>query len=144
MARVGKRPGVTQTINFYAVDDQFVLVDLPGYGYAQAPKKVRESWGPMIETYLLNREALKAVVLLIDSRHGPTDSDMLLWEWLPSIEADRIVVATKWDKVKKSQRAKRQAEMERELGVEVIPYSSVDGTGKGQLIGTFKAIAVSR
>src|SRR5690606_30432191 len=110
LAYVSKQPGRTRTINFIALDDALCLVDLPGYGYAKAPGRVRASWGAMIEGYLAGRKQLVAVLLLIDGRHGPTPDDLAMMEWLNESRLEHVVVATKWDKVKKSARHRRLQE----------------------------------
>lgn len=134
LAHVGKRPGRTQTINFFALTDGLCLVDLPGYGYAEAPERVRAAWGPMIERYLATREQLRSIILLVDSRHGPTPDDLQMWEWLKVSDHERIALAAKWDKVKKSQRPKRKKEMEEALGAPLLPFSASTLEGKDELI----------
>lgn len=143
LARVGKRPGRTQTLNFYALTDSLCLVDLPGYGYAKAPERVRAAWGPMIERYLTSRDQLHSVILLIDARHGPTRDDLQMWEWLKTTRLDRLVLASKWDKVKKSQRAKRRKEMEEALGAALLPFSATTLEGKDAVIAYLLSLARS-
>lgn len=133
LARTAKRPGRTQTINFYALTPELSLVDLPGYGYAEVPERIRASWGPMIENYLMQREQLGAIILLVDSRHGPTKDDLSLWEWMANLPLATFAVASKWDKVKRSGRHSRMNEMERQLGVRPLPVSSVTGDGINEL-----------
>ena len=103
LARTSSQPGKTRTINFYDVENQLYIVDLPGYGYAKAPKSEIEKWGKMIEDYLYKREALKAIVLLVDIRHEPGENDRLMYNWLKHYDYDIIVAATKKDKLKRSQ-----------------------------------------
>ncbi|HLS89877.1 MAG TPA: ribosome biogenesis GTP-binding protein YihA/YsxC [Limnochordia bacterium] len=141
LARVGKRPGRTQTINFYALSDTLCLVDLPGYGYAEVPERVRAAWGPMIERYLTGREQLRAMILLVDGRHGPTADDLHMLEWLKQWGRDFKIVATKWDKVKKSQRVKRMREMEVATNSTIIPFSAVTSEGKAALISYLLSLA---
>lgn len=140
LAKTAKRPGRTQTLNFYALDDSLALVDLPGYGYAQVPERVRARWGPMIETYLMGRDLLRGVILLIDARHGPTDDDMMLWEWLVTLPLARLVVASKWDKLKRSQQARRLKEMENAIKATVVPFSAETKEGKDQVLKFLHAL----
>ncbi len=102
-ARVSSQPGKTQTINYYNINDAFYLVDLPGYGYATANVKVRQKWGEMIERYLNTSEALKAVFLLIDIRHEPSNNDIMMYDWIVQAGFNPIIIATKADKIKRSQ-----------------------------------------
>lgn len=141
LARTSKTPGRTQTLNFYLCDGRFVLVDLPGYGYARAPEALRAAWGRMVEEYLEKREALRGALLLVDGRHGPTGDDMELWEWLRRRDIATAAVATKWDKVKPSQRQRRLAEMEERLGEAVVPFSALSGEGVGRTIGLLFELA---
>ncbi len=141
LAYVSKQPGRTQTINFYALDERLCLVDLPGYGYAKVPRKLRESWGPMIEGYLRGRDQLRLLIALVDARHGPTSDDLTLWEWARGNGPELLAVATKWDKVKKSERAKRLREMREALGVEPLPFSATSGEGRDPLIQTIRSLA---
>lgn len=101
LAKVSQTPGKTRLINFFLINDEMYLVDLPGYGYAKVSKKEKESWGKTIETYLVEREQLKKVVLLVDSRHKPTADDILMHEWIKHFGYKVIVIATKktsnWD-----------------------------------------------
>lgn len=142
LAFVSKKPGRTQTINFFALDDRLCLVDLPGYGYAKVPRNVKDAWGPAIESFLRDREQLRAVVLLIDGRHGPTSDDLQLWEWLNETNRSALPVATKWDKIKKAERPRRLQEMQRVLGREPLPFSSVTKEGRDPFIGFLKSAAV--
>ena len=99
LAKVSQTPGKTRLINFFLINQDFYLVDLPGYGYAKVSKKEKESWGNTIETYLTGREQLKRVILLVDSRHKPTGDDILMYEWIKHFGYDVIIVATKSDKL---------------------------------------------
>lgn len=103
MAYTSQTPGKTQTLNFYLINEQIVFVDVPGYGYAKVSKKERQKWGGMIETYLTGRDQLKVVIFIVDVRHPPTEDDVLMYNWLKYFELPVIIVATKADKVKKSQ-----------------------------------------
>lgn len=103
LARVSGTPGKTTTINFYNIDDTIYLVDLPGYGYAQRSKEEKAKWGAMMEDYLANRDELVQTILLVDSRHKPTKDDITMAEWIRYYDGRLIVVATKFDKLKKSE-----------------------------------------
>jgi GTP-binding protein len=101
LVRTSKTPGQTRTINFFKINGSFYFVDLPGYGFAKVPVSVRSQWGPMVESYLTNRENLKGVVQIIDARHPPTPDDLMLWNWLRSIRISAVAVLTKADKIKR-------------------------------------------
>ena len=110
LARVSKTPGRTQLINLFELPSGDTIVDLPGYGYANAPKAVRSTWGPMTDRYLLGRENLRRILLLVDGEIGPTKLDLEMLEWLRSSDLAFAVIATKHDKVKSSKRTKRKRE----------------------------------
>lgn len=118
LAKVSKTPGRTQLINLFALDDERTVVDLPGYGFANAPKAMRASWGAMIEDYLREREALTRILLLVDGEIGPTKLDVTMIEWLDHFDLPFAVIATKQDKVKSSQRQKRKRELAEGCGAE--------------------------
>ena len=103
LARTSSQPGKTRTINFYNVEDILYFVDLPGYGYAKAPRTEIEKWGKMIEEYLNKRETLRGIVMLVDIRHEPGENDRLTYDWLKHYGYDIIIAATKKDKIKRSQ-----------------------------------------
>lgn len=103
LARTSSQPGKTRTINFYNVEDILYFVDLPGYGYAKAPRTEIEKWGKMIEEYLNKREILRGIVMLVDIRHEPGENDRLMYDWLKHYGYDIIIAATKKDKIKRSQ-----------------------------------------
>lgn len=144
IARVSGRPGKTQEINFYRVraeldgeDDDFFLVDLPGYGFARAPKAIREAWRPLIQGYLGGTDELLGVVQLIDARHDPTDDDLRMIEYLSSIEMPTLCVLTKIDKLKSVARERRLEKAPSQLGIEseqVLPFSSTTGEGRDLLL----------
>ena len=134
LARVSGAPGKTATINFYNIDDTIFLVDLPGYGYAERSKTEIKSWGKMMEDYLANREQLVQTILLVDSRHKPTKDDITMCDWIRHYHDRVIVVATKMDKLKKSE---IEPNLERiwttlELGEDdiLVPFSVKDDEGK--------------
>lgn len=106
LARTSKRPGRTREINLFQVDDRFLLVDLPGYGYARLPAEVRQRWGPLIEAYLGSSPRLLGLVLLLDARHGPTTDDRQMLDYLERLGLPTLYVLTKVDRVKRSERRK--------------------------------------
>ena len=134
LARVSGTPGKTATINFYNIDDTIYLVDLPGYGYAQRSKTEIEKWGKMMEDYLSSREPLVQTILLVDSRHKPTKDDITMAEWIRHYHDRLIVVATKTDKLKKSETEKNFALIWEtlEMGEDdiLVPFSVKDDKGK--------------
>lgn len=108
LAKVSGTPGKTRLINFFLINDSFYLVDLPGYGYAKVSKTEKESWGKIIEKYLIGRQELKRVILLVDCRHKPTDDDVLMFNWIKHYGYEVIVVATKSDKLTKNELRKSE------------------------------------
>lgn len=106
LARTSSQPGKTQTMNFYKINDAFYFVDMPGYGYAKVSKKEREKWGVMIEEYLQKRENMVLVLLLVDSRHEPTEDDRLMYDWLTYYGLDPVIIATKAGKISKVRQKK--------------------------------------
>lgn len=134
LARTSSKPGKTQTLNFYKIEDLLYFVDVPGYGFARVSKKERESWGDMIETYFTTREELRAVLLIIDLRHPPTKDDVLMYEFLKHYEIPCLVVATKADKIPRGQweRQRKTAinTLQLEKGDELVVFSSETGEGK--------------
>lgn len=136
LARTSSSPGKTQTINFYRINNAFSFVDLPGYGYAKVSKSSKEQWGKMIETYLTNRPNLIEVLQLVDIRHGPTAQDKQMYEWIKQFGFNGIVIATKLDKIKRSQRQKQINLIRKELQMEdniLQPVSAENGEGKEDL-----------
>jgi len=134
LARTSNTPGRTQCINFFAINQKFYFVDLPGYGYAKVSKAMRADWGKMAETYLATREELVLSIQLVDSRHAPTELDIQLNEWLRFHHKNFIVVATKADKLSTNQLNKTIKEIEKILpDSRVITYSAVTGKGKDAL-----------
>ena len=111
LARVSKTPGRTQLINIFQVSPGVTVVDLPGYGYAKVPSRIKQDWGPMIEGYLLERDALQMVMVLVDGEIGPTKLDVAMLDWLRSHEIPHQVVATKSDKVKSNRKPARKKEL---------------------------------
>ena len=127
LARVSAQPGKTQTINYYEINGTFHLVDLPGYGYAKANVKVKEQWGKMIERYLHTSSRLRTVFLLLDIRHEPTGQDVMMYDWILQAGFTPVIIATKADKIKRSQIQKQIALLRRVLREE----SHVQGGGAG-------------
>ena len=137
LARTSQNPGKTRTINFYNVEDKLYFVDLPGYGYAKAPKSEQQKWGKMIEGYLLKREELKAIIMLVDIRHEPGENDLMMYDWLKHYGHNIIIVATKSDKLKRSQLDKHKKMLKNAFGIEkddiLLPFSSETRSGKEEL-----------
>lgn len=130
LARTSGQPGKTQTINFYGINNnEFTLVDLPGYGYAKVSKKSREKWAEMIDIYFKNRKSLVEVILLLDIRHEPGEHDKMMYDWIKSCGFNGIIIATKSDKISKGKRQKYISQIAKKLGVEdrsfIIPFSSL-------------------
>ena len=130
LARTSSQPGKTQTLNFYLVNDDFYLVDVPGYGYAKVSQKRRQEFGEMIQDYLETRSNLKGLIILIDSRHEPTKDDIAMYEYAQYLNIPILVVCTKMDKIKKSQTNKVMSGLKKHLDlnydhVTVLTFSSV-------------------
>ncbi len=127
-ARISSQPGKTQTINYYNINDTMFLVDLPGYGYANANEAIKAKWGKMVERYLKNSHSLKQIFLLIDIRHNPSANDIMMYQWIISNGYRPVIIATKMDKLKRSQIDKHIKEIKIGLGMEkddlLIPVSS--------------------
>ena len=137
LARTSAEPGKTRLVNLYLINEAFFLVDLPGYGFARAPKQEKDKWAAMIEGYLRGSRHLKRVFQLVDIRHEPTEDDQLMVEYLRHYEIPFTVVATKADKLSKAQRGRNSPAICRKLAVqpwEVMVWSSKDGTGKEKLL----------
>ncbi|GLB58401.1 ribosome biogenesis GTP-binding protein YihA/YsxC [Cytobacillus sp. NCCP-133] len=134
LARISSKPGKTQTLNFYIINEVLHFVDVPGYGYAKVSKKEREAWGKMIETYLTSREQLKAVVLIVDLRHPPTSDDVMMYDFLKHYDIPCVVIATKADKIPKSKWQKHMKITKETLDIDpndhMIMFSSETGYGK--------------
>lgn len=138
LARVSGSPGKTRTINFYRINDEFRIVDLPGYGYARVSESESEKWGAMMESYLENREGLLKVIQLVDIRHKPSAQDVQMYDYLKYFNLDGIVVATKADKVSSNQRSKNILEIRKTLGMsksdKIIPVSALKKSGHEVLL----------
>ena len=137
LARTSSQPGKTQTINFYNINDVMYLVDLPGYGYAKVPESERKKWGRMIENYLHGSRQLKAVFLLTDIRHKPSANDKTMYDWIVYQGYRPIIIATKLDKLKRSQVRKCVKEVKEGLGLAdtdiLIPFSAVTRQGREEI-----------
>lgn len=133
LARTSSKPGKTQTLNFFLIEESFYFVDVPGYGYAKVSKSERAKWGKMIEEYLSGRKLLKAVVLLVDFRHAPSKDDQQMYEYLKYYQLPVIVVATKVDKIPRNQRESHKNVIKKTLDMDpndvLVPFSAVDKTG---------------
>ena len=133
LAKVSATPGKTRSLNFYLIDDRFYLVDLPGYGYAKVPKKVKAGWGKLIETYLVGEKRLIGLVLLLDCRRDPTPEDLQLLDWLAQRRLPALVAVTKADKINRDQLNRKVRRVEDELNLMAIPFSIKTGLGKNEL-----------
>ena len=137
LARTSSQPGKTRTINFYDVEGLMYIVDVPGYGYAKAPKTEIEKWGKMIEEYLQNRQELRSIVMLIDIRHEPGKNDKIMYDWLKHYGYDIIIAATKSDKIKRSQLQKNLSVIRKSLDLKegeiLIPFSGPEKKGVKEL-----------
>lgn len=137
LARTSAQPGKTQTINFYNINDAMYLVDLPGYGYAKVAQSEKEKWGKMIERYLHQSKQLKAVFLLIDIRHEPSANDRQMYEWIAYQGYDPIIIATKLDKINRSQVQKQLKLIRTGLnvkpGTQILPFSAQTKQGREEI-----------
>ncbi len=138
IARTSSTPGKTATINFYEIAGKYRIVDLPGYGYAKVSKQEKEKWGDMIEGYLSNRQSLVQVIQLVDARHNPTADDKMMFDWIKSYNYEPLVVATKIDKLKKSQIEGNLTAIYEDLELTedsvLIPFSSETRQGREQVL----------
>lgn len=137
LARTSAQPGKTQTINYYNINNAMYLVDLPGYGYAKVSQKEKEKWGQMIENYLHTSKQLKAVFLLIDIRHEPSANDKQMYDWIVYQGYDPIIIATKLDKINRSQIQKHVKMLKTGLNVKpgtpIMPYSALTKQGREEI-----------
>lgn len=136
LARISSKPGKTQTLNFYLINEILHFVDVPGYGYAKVSKSERAAWGKMIETYFTTREQLKAAVLIVDLRHPPTADDRMMYDFLKHYQIPCVVIATKADKIPKGKWQKHLKVTKETLELEktdhIVVFSSETGEGKDQ------------
>ena len=137
LARTSSQPGKTQTINFYNINGELYFVDLPGYGYAKVSQQEKEKWGKMIERYLHQSKVLKAVFLLVDIRHDPSANDKTMYEWILSNGFHPIIIATKADKINRSQLQKQIKAVRQGQGADkdtvVIPFSAQTKQGREEI-----------
>lgn len=144
LARTSAQPGKTQTINYYNVNKEIYFVDLPGYGYAKVSKTEKEKWGKMIEKYLHTSPMLKRVYLLIDIRHEPSANDKLMYDWICSNGFEPVIIATKLDKINRSQKDKQIKILRQGLGLKketvVIPFSAETKQGRDEIYANIDEI----
>lgn len=144
LARTSGQPGKTQTINYYNVNNEIYFVDLPGYGYANANEKVKARWGRMIENYLHRSKQLKQVFLLVDIRHNPSENDCIMYDWILKNGYRPIIIATKLDKIKRSQVQKQlqavRAALNAGKDIAVIPFSAQTKQGREEIYGELDGI----
>ena len=137
LARTSSSPGKTQTINYYNINNEMYFVDLPGYGYATANEKVKAQWGKLIEDYLHQSKQIRTVFLLVDIRHAPSENDRIMYDWILDRGYQPVIIATKLDKIKRSQVAKQLKLICDTLDVAddtiVIPYSSLNKQGREEI-----------
>ena len=135
LVKTSSTPGKTRLINFFLINENFCLVDLPGYGFAKVPAEMRESWRKLIETYLSRRDNLRGVVLIIDIRHGPTVQDRQLKSWLDFHQRPMLVVASKSDKLSRGKCASQLQKIKKDLELTQLPlpHSSLNKEGRGQI-----------
>ena len=137
LARTSSQPGKTQTINFYKVNGDLYLVDLPGYGYAKVSNEIKAKWGRMIENYLHGSKQLKAVFLLVDIRHEPSANDKDMYQWIVAQGYEPVIIATKLDKIKRSQVQKQIKILKEGLkllpGTQLIPFSAETKQGRDEI-----------
>lgn len=148
LARTSAQPGKTQTINFYNINEALYLVDLPGYGYAKVSQEVKEQWGKLIERYLHGSKQLRAVFLLIDIRHEPSANDKRMYEWIVYNGYDPIIIATKLDKINRSQIQKHLKMVRTGLNVKsgtmVLPFSALTKQGREEIWEQMEAVLVDQ
>ena len=144
LARTSSQPGKTQTINFYNVNNALYFVDLPGYGYAKANEAVKAQWGKMVERYLHKSKQLKQVFLLVDIRHAPSENDRTMYDWITRSGYQPVIIATKLDKIKRSQVQGQLKKIRGVLGMgggdAVIPFSAETKQGRDEIYGILDAV----
>ncbi len=147
LARTSSQPGKTQTINFYNINDSIYFVDLPGYGYAKTSEHIKEQWGKMVENYLHRSRQLKAVFLLIDIRHKPSENDRIMYDWIKGHGYQPIIIATKLDKINRSQiqmQVKLLKEtLKAEQNVHIVPFSATTKQGREEIYEIIEEILQS-
>ncbi|WP_333859243.1 ribosome biogenesis GTP-binding protein YihA/YsxC [Clostridium sp.] len=147
LVKVSGTPGKTRLINFFLINNEFYFVDLPGYGYAKISKTEKKSWGRVVEEYLRGREELKRVILLLDCRHKPTNDDITMYKWLKYYNYHTIIVATKIDKLSKSQLLKNlkiiKDTLKPEAEDEILTFSSLNKQGKEEFLKVLESVISS-
>lgn len=137
LARTSGKPGKTQTLNFYLINDNFYFVDLPGYGFAKVAASIKEQWAKFIEEYLSQREVLKGVIHIVDIRHPPTNDDIIMFDWLQHFGIPTLVAATKGDKISRGQYQKQLKEIKEKMklpkGQPLVVFSAVTGEGVDEI-----------
>jgi len=144
LAKVSQTPGKTQSVNYYRVGEKLWFVDLPGYGYARAPKAERDRWQKLMDVFFAKNQALRGLVHLIDIRHEPTDLDVELHEWTLPLVRNHLYVLTKADKVKQNQKAKAIADLAAQLKIartQIVSFSAETGEGKHLILNWVAAVA---
>ena len=134
LAKTSKTPGRTRLLNFFLINDRYYFVDLPGYGYAKASESDKRQWGKLVNEYLEGSESLKGLCFLLDCRRDPNEDDLLMLEWLESGKINYVVILTKADKLSRSNLIKKSREIEKIFKVTPIPFSSLSGIGKKELM----------
>ena len=140
MAKVSKTPGKTRALNFFLINDRFYFVDLPGYGYAKVSKGMRADWDKLIQDYLEQSQRLAGLALLLDSRRDPTDEDLQLMAWMAERGIPALVALTKVDKLTRDKMNRKIRQIENDFGLTVIPFSSVTGVGKRELMAAVEEL----
>lgn len=135
LVKTSSTPGKTRLINFFLINQQFSLVDLPGYGFAKVSRSMKEQWQQLIEVYLAKRRNLKCVILIIDSRHGPTQQDLQLQEWLTHYQITHLVIGNKVDKLKRSELQKNLKQIQTKMQLDSLPiaHSSIKKVGQQEI-----------
>lgn len=147
LARTSSQPGKTQTINFYKINDEFYFVDLPGYGYAKVSASEREKWGKMIENYLHTSPTLSLVFLLVDIRHEPSANDKMMYDWILNNGFTPVIIATKLDKIKRSQLLKNLKIIRTKLEMHkediIFPFSAQTKQGRDEILSYIESVVNS-
>lgn len=134
LAKTSKTPGRTRLLNFFLIDDSYYFVDLPGYGFAKASRKEKNEWNRIVESYLSSQTALKGLILLLDCRRNPNNDDLMLLDWLRAERLEHVIALTKADKLSRGALMQKVMAVEKSYGVSPIPFSSLTGIGKKELL----------
>ena len=143
-AKVSQTPGKTRALNFFLINEKFYFVDLPGYGYAKVSKAERESWGQLIEDYLVSAQNLAGLMLLLDCRRDPNPEDEELIRWLGDRELPCMAIITKTDKITRDKTNRKQRQIQNAYGLATIPFSTIDGTGKEDVLKAIYALVTEK